>query len=222
MEIEGRPMGISESEGREIVGPYFDYLAESQLQGWDNYFRKYQPVLHEHLPQNCSDLINREINMAANTIFTSMHNIRLDQTPHGQYWIIIQECVAIRFKRLYSLFQASWNHGTRQSRRISHQLSIPGYPQIRAWLNAGYIPNKLWSAIESLYIVHPRDDISHAWKIPLLDEPQIEIDFSPLSIPPLPPLPPMPATSEPQAPAIGRRARWQVKESEVRPKEQNK
>jgi hypothetical protein len=119
MEIEGRPKGISESEGREIVGPYFDHLAESQLQGWANYFRKYQHVLREHLPQNRTDLINREINMAAHTIFVGMKNIRLDEKPHGQYWVIIQECVAIRFKRLYDVFQASWNHGIRQSRRIS-------------------------------------------------------------------------------------------------------
>jgi hypothetical protein len=122
MEIEGRSMGISEAEGREIVGPYFDYLAESQLQGWDNYLRKYQHVLHEHLPQNRSDLINREINMAANAIFTGMHNIRLNQKPHGQYWVIIQECIAIRLKRLMIFFRP---HGTMG--QGSHEESAINY-----------------------------------------------------------------------------------------------
>jgi hypothetical protein len=214
MEMRGIFMEISESEGREITGPYQRYVAECQWQGWDNYHRKYAHVLHEHLPQNRSDLINREINLAAKAIFSSIPGVRLDPTSHGQSWIVIQNRVIIRFKKLDRLFRASWNHGTKQSRRISHQFPVPPYPPKCAWLNAGYIPNKLWSTIDWMYLVHPRSDTSYGWKISLLDDPQISMDFSPLSIPPLVPIP------EPPQPPNRSRARWKLKEGETLPKEQ--
>jgi hypothetical protein len=212
MEIRGRLMGISESEGREIVGPYLNHIVECLQQGWDNYFTKYQHVIHEHLPQDRSTLINRQINLAAKEIFAGIHGVRIAPRSHGQYWIVVQERVGIRFKKLDNLFRASWNHGTKQSRRISRQLSIPGFSC--AWLNAGYIANKIWSAIESMYIVSPCSETSYGWKISLLDEPQIGMDFTPLSISPLPPIPEPPTS--PKRP----RARWQLKEGEALPKEQ--
>jgi hypothetical protein len=204
-------MVISESEGREIVGPFQGYFAESQQQGWDNFLKEYRHVLYRLLPQNRSDLVNREINLAANTIFTAMPGIHVQPTSHGQYWIVIHERVAVRFKKLDKFLLPSWNHGTQQSRNINHQdlsLGLADY----AWLNAGYIPNKLWSAIESMYLVHPRNDTTYWWRISLLDEPQIGIDFTPLPDPPTPTLPP---TQPPR-----RRPRWQFKEGEAIPKEQ--
>ena len=73
-------------------------------------------------------------------------------------------------------------------------------------MNAGYISNKIWSAIESMYVVHPRSDIGYWWKIPLFDEPQTAIDFSP-------------SADSPTAPT-DQRARWQLKTAEGLPMEQ--
>jgi hypothetical protein len=205
-------MEICEAEGREIVDPYLGHLAEVHWLGWDNYHKKYQEVLHEHLPQNRSDLINRQIHLAAQSVLSGLDKVRFAPQSHGQFWVIIQELVAIRFKKLDRLLRASWNHGTRQSRQISRQQPPLGYPDY-AWLNAGYIPNKLWSTIESMYLVHPRSETSIGWKISLLDEPQIEIDFDAPAIPLLPDKPESQTLPKPFLP------RWQLKEGESLPEE---
>jgi hypothetical protein len=209
MKIRGTFMAISESAGRELLGPYQDYLAESIREGWKQYFIKYQNTLHEHTPGDRAALINTQMNIAVRSTFAGMSGTRLHGKPHRQFWLFIEELVGIRFKKLDRYYRSSWNHGTGQSRRFNHQLP-PDY----TWLNAEYVPNRLWSSIEAMYVVCPRNDIAYGWKIPLHDEPQIQIDFTPLIIPPLPPV------IEPPTPSTGQRARWQLKEGEFPSKEQ--
>src|SRR6266404_5730571 len=100
MEIMGKVMVISESEGRDILEPYQDYIAEGIWQGWDQYFIKYANTLHEHTRGDRAALINSQINIAIRAIFMGRQGARLHSKPHGQYWLFIRERIGIRFKKL--------------------------------------------------------------------------------------------------------------------------
>lgn len=158
-----------------------------------DYSSNYTETRHIHSRRTRANLLRDHVVDHARVIFDNRQaeGIYVIETPNGLFCVKfdgkalgIEGCIIVRFKKLDKRKQTR-NILTKQAINFSEQKVIVLVVQPRllglvwhhdepekthAHLNAGYIPNDLWTDFEGLFVTFPNGRYSIEWFVNMVDE----------------------------------------------------
>ena len=157
-------MHFSKSDAISILEPLYPDFLECIELGFKAYLTHYKSFSHLHKRRTKASIVNDHIIDFAKICFEDKNNIQIIE-PKGLFLVEVEGKILVRFKKLNSDLQ-SCNFQTKQQIDFKKQLHIPGIPPALPRLDAGYIPNKLWTDLDGMYITFPFGN-QIPWNIPL-------------------------------------------------------
>lgn len=167
----------------EILKPYLMIFAECFRGGMADYSTKYIETRMVHSARTRANIFRDHVVDHARRNFAGKEFVRSVETANGLFCIEIdgegsgiEGRLLIRFKKLNGKLQAS-NVLTKQAVDFNDQKEVLPQPvqmslfgdlskvklPLPTNLNAGYIPNELWTGLEGMYLTCPNGKRSIAW-----------------------------------------------------------
>jgi hypothetical protein len=108
-------MSISQSAALTLLQPYLQSIGRCILDGWAVYQEKYIEVAPEHSTTTRPSIIRDHIVARIRRAFDGERNIKIIEKKNGLFCLVIDQIIAIRFKKLD---RNKWpaTNATRQSR----------------------------------------------------------------------------------------------------------
>jgi hypothetical protein len=174
---------LLQSQVEEILKPYFTTFAECFRGGMADYSTKYTDTRIVHSARTRANIFRDHVVDHARRNFEGKEFARPVETPNGLFCIEIDGKgsgidgrLLIRFKKLNKKLLAS-NVLTKQAADFNEQKDVFSQPvqmplfdglskvefSLPTNLNAGYIPNELWTGLEGMFVTCPNGKRSIAW-----------------------------------------------------------
>lgn len=166
---------LTKDDVEAIVKPHYDRIIKTYQDAMEDYSKHYNDTRHIHSPITRANLFRDHVVDHARRNFTDVAGADPRDKSNGLFYIEldgkavgIDGSVAMRFKKLNKKLLTS-NVPTRQSNAFNAQLPVCGsmiqgelfgVPIVMhrpepTHVNAGYLPNELWTVIESLFVTCP-------------------------------------------------------------------
>src|ERR1044071_1383275 len=105
-------------------------------------------------PRTRASIIRDHIVSHAREAFDSVRNVVVIDKRNGLFCLEVKGLVVVRFKKLNNQMRTS-NIPTQQALAFEKQMSLPEIPHDATHINAGYLPDKLWTNLKGIFVAAP-------------------------------------------------------------------
>ncbi len=148
---------LSKEDVTVILNPYKKRINQCIVDGWHEAKESYCGVSHIHSPITRPSLIRDHIIHHLRQTFNDVDGVLIIE-KNNSLFLCIDWKLLIRFKKFDSNLHTS-NNPTHQSRAFNLQMTLfEGTLGDVINLNAGYMPDELWTAIKGVYITCPKGE----------------------------------------------------------------
>lgn len=161
---------ISSTGGANIFGPHHQRIWSIFQDAWAKYqaILKDSPFLADY-PRARANFVHAAMKALALERFEGVTNTRVIPHEPDSFMVVFDEHVYTRFKKLDRDTLLTSNVATDQNDEMLRQLPLPGHGPNPSYPIAGYVLNKLQTAIESVHITLPMGDYN-LWSYEINDE----------------------------------------------------
>ncbi len=156
-------VSIKKEDADKILSPYYEILKKCIFSGWQDYMENYSMSGYRYAIRTKACIIRDHIVGHIKDNFSNTPGVKPREFRDGLFLLEIEKRWNIRFKKLDCSLRPS-NYPTIQTTMFNdqqlfkrgQQLVFEGMDTPRpVYLNAGYIPDRTWSYIESVHIAYP-------------------------------------------------------------------
>ncbi len=159
---------VSRAKAEVVLKPHIEAFWKCIQLGWSDYLKSYSGVRAVHEARTRANLVRDHIVSHAREEFIDRSGTQVIEKD-GTFFVAVDKRFLVRFKKLNEHLQSS-NYPTYQQLCFARQMTIPGFFPSATYLVAGYVPNNLWTEIQSAYITCSRNE-NLEWYLRIDQEP---------------------------------------------------